>query len=176
MYSAAPADWAFLASCLQICTHIGAFLFLFSSANIPSLGIEPCIVSFMEKHGCILYRLIRVKRKNMFSCILKNNTEMLCLYFRKFIWFGCCVHLDYIVCLLAYQTLCHLMPKSSLSWSWSSSCPATNTDIPDPLSSLIPIAHRFWQVLRATSRNFTVLVYVCSSWSSCFCLAIWGGP
>ena len=57
----------------------------------------------------------------------------------------------------------------------SSSCCATSTDIPDPLSPLLPIIHRFWQVLRATSRILTELLYVGSSWSSCFCSAIWRG-
>ena len=51
--------------------------------------------------------------------------------------------------------------KSSSS---SSSCRATSTDIPDPLSPLFPIVHRF----RATSRILTELLYVFSSWSSCF--------
>ena len=57
-----------------------------------------------------------------------------------------------------------------------SSCRATRTDIPDPFSPLLPIIHRLWQVFRATSRILTSLLYVCSSWSSCFCLAICGGP
>ena len=35
-----------------------------------------------------------------------------------------------------------------------SSC-ATETDIPDPLSPLLPIVHRLWQVFRATSRILT---------------------
>ena len=58
----------------------------------------------------------------------------------------------------------------------SSSCRATSTDIPDPLSPLLPIVHRLWQVFRATSRILTELLYVCPSWSSCFCSAICGGP
>ena len=33
----------------------------------------------------------------------------------------------------------------------SSSCRAARTDIPDPLSPLLPIIHRLWQVFRATS-------------------------
>ena len=60
--------------------------------------------------------------------------------------------------------------------SSSSSCRAISKDIPDPLSPLLPIVHRFWQVLRATSRIFTELLYVGSSWSPCFCLAMWRGP
>ena len=58
----------------------------------------------------------------------------------------------------------------------SSSCRAASTDIPDPLSPLLPIVHRFWQVFRATSRILTELLYVCSSCPSCFCSAIWGCP
>ena len=60
-----------------------------------------------------------------------------------------------------------------LLWSlWS----ATSTDIPDPHSPLLPIVHRIWQVLRATSRILTELLYLGSSWSPCFCSAMWGGP
>ena len=40
-------------------------------------------------------------------------------------------------------------PSSSSS---SSSCRAASTDIPDPLSPLLPIVHRLWQIFRATSR------------------------
>ena len=52
--------------------------------------------------------------------------------------------------------------------SSSSSCRPASTDIPDPLSPLLPIVYRLWQVFRATSRILTELPYVCSSWSSCF--------
>ena len=58
----------------------------------------------------------------------------------------------------------------------SSSFRAANTDIPDPLSPLLPIVHRHWQVFRATFSILTELLYVCSSWPSCFCSAICGGP
>ena len=37
----------------------------------------------------------------------------------------------------------------------SSSCRATSTDIPDPLSPLLPIVHRLWQVFKAISRILT---------------------
>ena len=70
----------------------------------------------------------------------------------------------------------YLMPNPFLYKSSSSSCRATSTDIPDPLSPLLPIIHRFWQVFRVASRILTQLLYVCSSWSSCFCLVICGGP
>ena len=57
-----------------------------------------------------------------------------------------------------------------------SSCHVTSTDIPDPLSPLLPIVHRLWQVFRATSHILTELLYVCLRWPSCFCLAICGSP
>ena len=37
----------------------------------------------------------------------------------------------------------------------SSSCHAASTDIPDPLSPLLPIVHHLWWVLSATSRILT---------------------
>ena len=55
-----------------------------------------------------------------------------------------------------------------------SSCRAINKGIPDPLSPLLPIVHRLWQVFRAISRILTELLYVYSSWSYCFCSAICG--
>ena len=57
-----------------------------------------------------------------------------------------------------------------------SSCRAISTDIPDPLSPPVPIVHCLRQVLRDTSRIGTELLYVCSSWSSCLCSAMWRGP
>ena len=63
-----------------------------------------------------------------------------------------------------------------LSSSSSSSCRAASTDIPDHLPPLLPIVYWLWQVFRATSHILTQLLYVCSSWSSCFCLAICGVP
>ena len=56
------------------------------------------------------------------------------------------------------------------------SCRAASTDIPDSLSPFLPIVHCFTQVLRSTSCILTELLYVGSSWSSCFCSTIWGGP
>ena len=64
-------------------------------------------------------------------------------------------------------------PYVGVLWS---SCHAASTAIPDPLLPLLPIVHRLWQVFRTTSRILTELLYVCSSWSSCFCSAIYGGP
>ena len=39
--------------------------------------------------------------------------------------------------------------------SSSSSCRVASTDIPDPLSPLLPIVHRLQQVFRTTSRILT---------------------
>ena len=55
------------------------------------------------------------------------------------------------------------MPNSvytNIHSSSSSSCRAASTNIPDPLSPLLPIVHRFSQVLRATSRILTELLSV----------------
>ena len=50
--------------------------------------------------------------------------------------------------------------KTTGCTSSSSSCRPTSTDIPDFLSPLLPIIHRFWQVFRATSRILAQLLYV----------------
>ena len=65
---------------------------------------------------------------------------------------------------------------SFLSFIISSSCSAISTDIPDPLSPPLPIVQCFQQVPRATPCILTKLVYVSSSWSPCFCMAMWRGP
>ena len=44
------------------------------------------------------------------------------------------------------------------------------------LSLLLPIVHRLRQVFRTISSILTELLYVCSSWSLCFCSAICEGP
>ena len=44
--------------------------------------------------------------------------------------------------------------------SSSSPCHAARTDIPDPLSPLLPIVHHLWQVFRATSRILTELLNI----------------
>ena len=70
-------------------------------------------------------------------------------------------------------SICHKTKTNHISSS-SSSCRAASTDISDPFLPLLPIIHRLRQVFRATSCILTQLLYVCSSWSSCFCSAIWG--
>ena len=66
--------------------------------------------------------------------------------------------------------------KYTSSSSSSPSCRAALTDIPDPLSPLLHIVHRLWQIFKDTSCILALLLNVCLSWSSCFCPAICGGP
>ena len=47
---------------------------------------------------------------------------------------------------------------------------------PWPSLAILPIVHYIWQVLRATFRIGTELLYVGSSFSSCLCSAMWKGP
>ena len=56
----------------------------------------------------------------------------------------------------------------NISSSSSSSCHAASMDIPDPLLPLLPIVHRFWSVLRDTSRILKEQLCVCLSRSTCF--------
>ena len=49
----------------------------------------------------------------------------------------------------------YLAPFIIIISSSSSSCYATSTDISDPISPLLPIVHRLWQVFRTTSRILT---------------------
>ena len=53
---------------------------------------------------------------------------------------------------------------------------SSSTDIPDPLSPSLPIAHCSQQVFRDTSHIGTELLYVSSYWTSCLCLSMWRGP
>ena len=97
---------------------------------------------------------------------LLNSLSVLDIYDLVFVWF------------YGISTIVSYLIRNSFLYISSSSSPprAASKDIPDPLYPLLPIVHRFWQVPRATSRIITELLYVGSSWSSCFCSAIWGGP
>ena len=63
--------------------------------------------------------------------------------------------------------------KQTDIYIYISSCCTISTDISDPLSTPLPIIHCFWQVFRATSSICTEQLYVCSSWTSCFCSSLW---
>ena len=60
--------------------------------------------------------------------------------------------------------------------SSSSSCRDISMDIPDPLSPPLHKICSFRLVFRATSLIGTEILYVGSSWLSCLCSAMWGGP
>ena len=55
------------------------------------------------------------------------------------------------------------------SFAHTSSCRSISTSIPDLLSPPLPIVHRIQHV-------YTELLYVGSSWSPCFCTAMWSDP
>ena len=69
----------------------------------------------------------------------------------------------------------YLMPNPIYINISSSPCDANSTDIPDTLSPPLPIVHGVRQVFGATSRIYTELLYVGSSWSLCLCLSMWRG-
>ena len=56
------------------------------------------------------------------------------------------------VTIYSFTNHIYLITYISSSSSSSSSCRAGSTDIPDPLSPLLPIVHRPRQVFRTTSR------------------------
>ena len=81
------------------------------------------------------------------------------------------------------MTLCHILPEQrgwvnriSIKGSSSPLCHAISVDIPDTLSTHLPIVHCFRQVFRATSRIGIELLCVGSSRSSFLCTSMWRGP
>ena len=100
--------------------------------------------------GCVVWHISLCRLSNAKSIFVQNNQ----FYFKQFIlaW----VH-NLIVKNISISNY------SVYSSSSSSSCCTASMDIPDPLSPLLPIVHRLWQVFRATSHILTQLLYVCSS-------------
>ena len=77
-------------------------------------------------------------------------------YITRFLILFWTIYLKYIEISLSCLTIYpHITRFLIMSVYISSSCHAASTDIPDPLSPLLPIIHRFWQVFRATSRILT---------------------
>ena len=64
----------------------------------------------------------------------------------------------------------------SEEFSSSSSCCAASADVPGPLSPPFSLVHHSQEVFQAISCVGTVLLYIGSSWSSCFCSFMWRGP
>ncbi len=70
-------------------------------------------------------------------------------YIQFQIWLPCFFHIFiFAYCWIQFQFCTHIHTHTYIYIS-SSSCHATSTDIPDPLSPLLPIVHRLWQVFRA---------------------------
>ena len=76
-----------------------------------------------------------------------------------------------IACKLLYYPIYIYVYISS-----SSSCWAISKDLLSPLSPPLLIVDCFGQVLRATSRIGTNLLYTGSTWWSCICSSMWRGP
>ena len=108
-----------------------------------------------------------------FFCLLSERFQVPSLQIRHFLFTNFIqIHLLFFGIIYSSNTSELLFLKYVLFYYLSSSsCRAASTDIPDPLSPLLPIVQWLWQVFWATSRILTQLLYVCSSWS-----AICGGP
>ena len=105
------------------------------------------------------------------KCLLSTNVLILVTVYKELsFWLrhSCRKKKEY--CAITVFSCSFLFSSSSSSWC------AASTDIPDLLSLLLPIIHCRWQDFRTISRILTELLYVCSSWPSCFCSAICGGP
>ena len=71
--------------------------------------------------------------------------------------------------------VCMYVSKKYHDYSSLSSCRGASMDKPNLLSSLLPVVHRFWQVVWSASRILTELLYVGSTRPPWTCLAMWGG-
>ena len=105
---------------------------IIESSSLPIIDLSPFII---EK--VISGNLTPTPAKK-----LKNGTLLVEVEKKK--------HVDFLL----KMTMFNNIPVKTSSSS-SSSCRAASTDIPDPLSPLLPIVHRFWQVFRATSHILT---------------------
>ena len=100
-------------------------------------------------------------------CVLSFTPFALVCYI-DWLWdelFYLCHHTIYTFCVISMFALIS-----------SSICRAISMDIPDLLSLHIPIVHCFQQILGATSRISTELLYVGSNWASCLYSSMWRGP
>ena len=91
-------------------------------------------------------------------------------------WRRCKKSLEEILLIVYFSKTLYKQRKDRANTFSISSCRAISTDIPDTLSSPLPIVHCFRLVFRATSRIGTEQSNVGSSWSSCLCSAMWRGP
>ena len=105
--------------------------------------------------------------RNIFSSVESNSSyfnELLIYIFLRFL--AKTVHQNELVGFLFWfygiSTFCRLFNAKfifiqiiSSILNNPTSCCGASTDIPDLLSPLLPIVHRYWQVFRATSRILT---------------------
>ena len=119
------------------------------------------------KFSLKMYRLINISSLRLFKVWVNSisilGVTLIYIYVCMYVCVCVCIYVGWFV---FFWHINHI----------SSSSRAARTDVPDPLSPHFPIVHRLRQVFWTTSRIFTYLLYVCSSWSSCFCSAISRGP
>ena len=157
----------------DVCVWKNIFMYMRVIQKVLSLILKKKIEHFVVLTHCyIFYNTVSLPhQKLVFCCYIKNL--QLCFHsgrhskLSKRLWF---IHI--YIYIYIYPT-----PSPEQDWtiSSSSSCRDISTDIPDPLSPLLPVVHRFRQVLRGTARIVTELLYVSASWSPCFCSARWMG-
>ena len=99
--------------------------------------------------------------------LIINMLKYIHVYIDKCVYIYICIKLFYtthryiyIYIYIYYHHHHHVMPPTWISLT---------------LSPLHPIVHRFWQILRTTSRILTELLYEGLSWSPCLCSTMWGG-
>ena len=74
----------------------------------------------------------------------------------KFTMYRLLKYIELLLAKILLEVLCLLIKYMILFiFLSSSSCHAASTDIPDPLSPLLPIVHRLLRVFRATSHILT---------------------
>ena len=113
------------------------------SASFLGLGASSCHLSFS---GCVILPLRRFPVKMIYP----SSVIYLLPHPRWWVLTSLRIsHWSYT------EGFSLVRPWSPLSISSSLSCAAASTDIPDPLSPLLLIIHRFWQVFRVTSRILT---------------------
>ena len=130
------------------------------------------------KHGIITFAAVAVREMLLLYLVILSMFSLRERKERPFVHFSiefCSRPMFGLLWLNGISTIVgYLMPNPFLYISLL--CHAASTDIPYPLSPLLPIVHRLWQVFRATSRILTSPLYACLSWSFCFIPAICGGP
>ena len=141
----------------QVIFAISQIYVYFQSSRISRLwSHEKKILVTVSDQCKILLMLVLQDSYKFAEAIWKDIKDSLSQNF----WSSCSFHLR--VSHISTHTHTHTHTNTSSSSS-SSSCRAISLDIPDPLSPPLHIFHRFWKVIRATSRIYTELLHVGSS-------------